>query len=57
MKQFTGDKYAKKPASVATGLSECEALDNGELRGSGQGQRPTRRDETVKSDRGSFTTE
>lgn len=54
MKQHTGDKYKKKAASVETGISECEALDSGNLRPEGQGQRPVKKDEAVKSDRGSF---
>lgn len=54
MKQFTGDKYKNKGASVETGVSECTPLDSGELRNSGQGQRPTKTRKSVKSDRGTF---
>ncbi len=40
MKQYTGDKYKNKGASVQTGVSECSPIEKETPRGEGQGQRP-----------------
>jgi len=54
-KQYFGDKYRPKGASVQSGLSDQKALDQGALRGEGQGQRPKGKNQAVSTDRGTFT--
>lgn len=50
-KQYLGDKYKNKGASLETGVSECKPFPQESPRGDGQGQRPTAKGTVIGSNK------